>query len=57
MSGRLWWLALASIAAALLIEAVLGDTWLATGAAFAATGVTILALIVDEPPRDRRRPW
>jgi hypothetical protein len=55
---RLWWLALAAIAAALGLAITTGPTNLTTAAAFVAFALVVLAALVDKPPPEgRRRPW
>lgn len=59
MSGeRLWWLALAAVAATIALAVATGPSRLTTGAAFVAFALVVLAVVVEGPPAgDRRRPW
>jgi hypothetical protein len=56
-AGLLWglvlWLGGCAIGAALLT----GPSNLTVGLSLAATFATVLALVVDEPPRGNGRPW
>ena len=54
---RWWWLALAAVAAAITSAMVTGASNLTLGLALGATGVVILALVVEGPTDHERRPW
>lgn len=57
MSELLWWIALTVLAFALGLAIVAGPCNLTTGAAFLATGLVIVAAVVEGAPRNDRRPW
>lgn len=56
-AGVLWCAAIAAMVVAFVLELALGSTNLTIAAAIVATGLVILAAIVEGPPTNDRRPW